>query len=390
MLADAGINGKLDTRGDAGKFGGDFGAIVQGVNDTLDAIVVPINEARGVIEGMANRDLTKEVVGNYKGQLDDFKSDINNARANLHDALTQVAAASDQVGSASVQIASSSQTLAEGAAEQAASLEETSSSLEEMSSMVNQNAENANQANNLMQEAQQVINRATQSMTNLTTQMGEISKASEDTQKIIKTIDEIAFQTNLLALNAAVEAARAGEAGAGFAVVAEEVRNLAMRSAEAAKNTADLIEDTVKRVNGGSDIVGKTNEEFQEVSTSASKVGELVGEIAAAAAEEAKGIDEVNKAIVEMDKVTQQNAANSEESASAAEELTAQAEDLNNMVGTFVLNQQGQRQRGSGQRQITMAATPKQGVGKADGKMKKPEDVIPMDAAETEGDFKDF
>ena len=164
--------------------------------------------------------------------------------------------------------------------------------------MTKQNAESANQANNLMSKANQVIGNANNSMTELTTSMEEISKASEETQKIIKTIDEIAFQTNLLALNAAVEAARAGEAGAGFAVVADEVRNLALRAAEAAKNTADLIEGTVKRVKDGSEIVTKTNEAFTEVATSASKVGELVGEIAAASNEQAEGIDQVNKALM--------------------------------------------------------------------------------------------
>lgn len=226
----------------------------------------------------------------------------------------------EQVASASGQVSTSSQSLAEGSSEQASSLEETSSSLEEMSSMTKQNADNASQANNLMQEANQVIGNANNSMKELTTSMEEISKASEETSKIIKTIDEIAFQTNLLALNAAVEAARAGEAGAGFAVVADEVRNLAMRAADAAKNTSDLIEGTVKRVKDGGEIVTKTNEAFGDVATSASKVGELVGEIAAASQEQSKGIDQVNSVVAEMDKITQTNAANAEESASASEE----------------------------------------------------------------------
>jgi methyl-accepting chemotaxis protein len=244
--------------------------------------------------------------------------------------------ASSQVASGFGQIAASSQSLAEGASEQAASIEETSASLEEMSSMTKQNADNARQADGLMGESKQVVSRANESMGQLTGSMNEISKASEETSKIVKTIDEIAFQTNLLALNAAVEAARAGEAGAGFAVVADEVRNLAMRAAEAAKNTSELIEGTVKRVKEGSGLVTTTNEAFHQVAESAGKVAELVGEIAAASGEQAQGIEEVNKAVTEMDKVTQTNAANAEESASASEELNAQAEQMQAMVNDLV------------------------------------------------------
>lgn len=253
----------------------------------------------------------------------------------------------DQVSSASSQVSAASQSLAEGASESASSLEETSSSLEEIASMTKQNADNANQANSLMKEANQVVNKANESMTALTQSMQEISKASEETSKIIKTIDEIAFQTNLLALNAAVEAARAGEAGAGFAVVASEVRNLAMRAAEAAKNTATLIEGTVKRIKDGSELVNKTNNAFSEVSKSTSKVGELVGEIAAASNEQAQGIEQVNKAVTEMDKVTQQNAANAEQSASASQEMNTQAEQLKGYVNKLVSLINGYRNGGS-------------------------------------------
>ena len=242
----------------------------------------------------------------------------------------------EEVASASGQVSSAAQSLAEGSSEQAASIEETSSSLEEMSSMTKQNADNAQQANGLMGEAKQVVGTANESMGKLTESMAEITQASEETSKIIKTIDEIAFQTNLLALNAAVEAARAGEAGAGFAVVADEVRNLAMRAADAAKNTANLIEGTVKKVKDGSELVGRTNEAFKQVAGSSAKAADLVAEISAASSEQAQGIGQINTAVTELDKVTQQNAANAEESASAAEEMSAQAETMKGMVDELV------------------------------------------------------
>ena len=203
--------------------------------------------------------------------------------------------------------------------------------------MTRQNADNADHANKLMTGTQETIALATQSMERLTTSMGEISRASEETSKIIKTIDEIAFQTNLLALNAAVEAARAGEAGAGFAVVADEVRNLAMRAAEAAKNTANLIEGTVKKVKEGSELVDKTDKEFREVAVSVGKSGELVGEITAASTEQAQGIEQINKAVGEMDQVVQNNAASAEEAAAASGELNSQASQMKEFVAELII-----------------------------------------------------
>lgn len=304
----------------------------------------------------------------------------------------------DQVSSASVQVSSASQSLAEGASEQAASIEETSSSLEEMSAMTKGNAENAGQANNLMKGANGIIQNANTAMLDLTRSMEEISTASEETSKIIKTIDEIAFQTNLLALNAAVEAARAGEAGAGFAVVAEEVRNLALRAAEAAKNTAGLIETTVNKVKGGSELVNKTNEAFGQVADSASKVGELVGEITAASSEQSEGIDQINKAVSQMDQVTQQNAANAEESASASEELNAQATQMKGMVDELVIIVGGtNRRKGSGTTYkmihphtgITRTSRTNQQPSLIQDKKLRPEQVIPLDEA-NDADFSDF
>jgi methyl-accepting chemotaxis protein len=238
----------------------------------------------------------------------------------------------NQVASAAGEVSSASQALAEGSSEQAAAIEETSSSLEEMTSMTRQTADNAAQTDALMKQAGQVVNKANASMRQLTASMQEISKASDETSKIVKTIDEIAFQTNLLALNAAVEAARAGEAGAGFAVVADEVRNLALRAADAARNAAELIEGTIKKVSDGTALVKTANDAFNEVDSSTRKVGKLVGEIAAASNAQSQGIAQVNLAVTEMDKVTRQNAATAEESASASEELNAQSEELKGFV----------------------------------------------------------
>jgi methyl-accepting chemotaxis protein len=309
---------------------------------------------------------------------------------------------SEQVAAAAAQVSSSSQSLAGGSSEQAASIEETTSSLEEISSMTRQNADHAQQANSLMSQTKQVVATANDSMQQLTVSMGEISKASEETSKIVKTIDEIAFQTNLLALNAAVEAARAGEAGAGFAVVADEVRNLAMRAAEAAKNTSNLIEGTVKKVKDGTEVVARTNEAFQQVAGSSAKAADLVAEIAAASKEQSQGISQINTAVTEMDKLTQQNAANAEESASASEELSSQAEQMQGMVGELVAVVGGssgadRAESGKGHHPRTGVKGTHNAISAAMSKLKKAgpakkskepvaEAVIPLD----DKDFSDF
>ena len=233
----------------------------------------------------------------------------------------QLSEGAEWTAMAAGQMSSTSQSLAEGASEQAAALEETSSSLEEMASMTRSNAHNAQGSNALMKEISKTVEQSNQSMLKLKGSMEDISRSSEETQAIVKTIDEISFQTNLLALNAAVEAARAGEAGAGFAVVANEVRNLAMRAADAARNTAGLIENTVKKVQDGATVATQAYNEFSRVSGSISKAANLMGEIAQSSQEQAGGAEQINKAVSEMDKVTQQNAASAEESASVCEEL---------------------------------------------------------------------
>jgi methyl-accepting chemotaxis protein len=239
----------------------------------------------------------------------------------------------EQTSSASGQVSSASQSLAQGASEQAASVEEVTASIEEMASMTKQNATNANEAKSLAANATAGTDKGTEAMGRMSAAIEDIKRSSDETAKIIKTIDEIAFQTNLLALNAAVEAARAGEAGKGFAVVAEEVRNLAQRSAQAAKDTAEMIEGSVKNADNGVAISTEVATLLDEISGNNRQVNDLVAEIAAASNEQAQGIDQINTAVGQMDQVTQSNAANAEESASASEELSAQAEQLNDVVG---------------------------------------------------------
>jgi len=251
----------------------------------------------------------------------------------LDNIITGLSAATERVAMASKQISATSQSLAEGASEQAASIEETSSSLEEMSSMTKQNAEGASEANRLMTtDAAENFKVIGDRMEKMKAAISATVQSSEQTVKIIKTIDEIAFQTNLLALNAAVEAARAGEAGAGFAVVADEVRNLALRAAEAARNTSTLIEDSNGRITEASSLNEQVVEALSLNGQLAGKVSTAVEEIARASSEQAMGIEQINVAVAELDKVTQQNTASAEEAASASEEMNHQAEGLEDLV----------------------------------------------------------
>jgi len=272
--------------------------------------------------GMAAVIVNFIIVGKYLvGQLQQIAGDLSTS--------------AEGVGNASSMVASSSQSLAEGASEQASSLEETSSSIEELTSMTKQNADNAQQAKGMMTEAQNIVSSLNRHMNNMADAIAETMRSSEQTGKIIKTIDEISFQTNLLALNAAVEAARAGESGAGFAVVADEVRNLARRAAEAAKSTSNLIEKTINSAKNGDEMTKATRKAFQENIEISSKIGSLIDEIAAASTEQAHGIGQINIAVAEMDKITQTTAASAEESASAAQELNIQAMQMEGYVAAL-------------------------------------------------------
>ena len=335
---------------------------------------------------------------------------IRNTIRPLYGVIEEIDESSGRVASGSAQISNASQILANGTSSQAAALEETSSSLEEMSSITMQNAENTKQAESLTKTAKHVVDQANQSMSEVIGAMQEISKSSQETSKIIKTIDEIAFQTNLLALNAAVEAARAGEAGAGFAVVADEVRSLAMRAAEAAKNTAHLIEGTVTKVKDGSSLVDKTHAAFSEVAVNVGKVNDLISDITNASDQQAQGIGQINKAVAQMEDVVQQTAANAEQSAGLSEEMRSQADKLSAVVkkledvvgsatrhstsvGKPAPNSKGSSLPSARPTQRVIAPSSKapriSGPVIKKAKESKPQDIIPMED-DGESNFQDF
>ena len=338
-LTEAALVGNLEKRADLAVHKGDYAVLIGSINKLMETIVEPIMEASDILMKAADKDMTARVTGNYKGQFDQLKQNINTTVEALEGALLQVNRSAEQVSAASNEISSGSQQLAEGANEQASSIEEISASLEEIASMTRQNSDNAKQAKSLSGEAREAADTGIETMGRMNDSIEKLKNSSDETAKILKTIDEIAFQTNLLALNAAVEAARAGEAGKGFAVVAEEVRNLAQRSAEAAKNTGALIENAIQNSNECVVISGEVASSLEKIVQGARKTNDLVSEIAAAANEQTSGVDQVTIAVNQLDKVVQMNASNSEESASAAEELNGQATELRQMIAEFKLNQ---------------------------------------------------
>jgi methyl-accepting chemotaxis protein len=382
-LTNSAMEGRLDVRGNEDTFKGAYKDIVQGVNQTLDGMIGPINEASDVLERIAGKDMTARMNGEYKGDHAKIKESLNLAVEQLEKALQQVAIGAEQVAAASVQMSTGGQALSQGASEQASSLEEISSSLQEMSSMTKQNALNAREAKGVAEVARGSADKGVESMNRMSSAISKIKSSSDSTAKIVKTIDEIAFQTNLLALNAAVEAARAGDAGRGFAVVAEEVRNLAMRSAEAAKNTANLIEEAVKNSENGVAINSEVLNNFQEITERTNKVSQVMAEIAAASEQQDQGISQVNKAVEQLNQLTQQNAANAEESASAAEEMSSESEEMRSMVAGFQLTASmdfiRETRAGKSQRLLDNIAAGKKGGRAMSGLKPDPRKLIPLD-----------
>jgi len=337
VLIDAARNGRLDLRCDSSRFQGGYRELLNGVNQMLDTVVTPLNEASHVLEALAARDLSVSMRGDYRGEFASLKQAMNTAIRNLDDAMKQTSNRAERVAAAAVQITSSSQSLASAASQQASSLEEVSSSLQEMTAMATQSAANAKEATTLSNQSRASLDRGLKSMSELSRVIDLIKSSADSTAKVVKTIDELAFQTNLLALNAAVEAARAGESGRGFAVVADEVRSLSMRSAEAAKNSAELIEGSVKNALAGVTVNRQVADELNVINEHVQKATQVMAEIAASSEQQQLGIDQINTAVEQMKQVTQQTAASSEESAAAAVELSQESTDMKQVVRSFQL-----------------------------------------------------
>lgn len=384
MLADAAKQGLLSTRADATKHQGDFRKVVEGVNHTLDDVIGPLNVAADCVDSISRGDIPANITDTYHGDFNTLKNNLNTcidavnmlvsdtnmlaeaasegriqtrADATQHqgdfrkivegvnatletivEPIIAVKTAVETINTAAGEISSGNSDLSKRTEQQASTLEETAASMEELASTVKQNADNAKQANQLALTASSVAVKGGKVVAEVVATMSAINSSAKKIEDIISVIDGIAFQTNILALNAAVEAARAGEQGRGFAVVAAEVRNLAQRSATAAKEIKELINDSVTKTAEGTIQVENAGNTMQEVVTSVKRVADIISEIAAASIEQSQGIDQVNNAVTSMDETTQQNAALVEQAAAAAESLVEQANALTEVIGVFKLD----------------------------------------------------
>ena len=329
-------DGNLDV-GVTGDFKGDYALIKDALNTTCETVRRYIDEVADILEHIARGDMTVNIISEYKGDFTKLKDSINKSIVSFNDVLTEIDTAATQVALGSRQVSDGSQTISQGATEQAAEIDQLTSTITEIASQASQNAHSANNANELVKAFKSDALAGNSQMEKMQKAMEEIKAASESISKIIKVIDDIAFQTNILALNAAVEAARAGMYGKGFAVVASEVRNLAARSAQAAKETTDLIENSIVIVGSGTKIADQTAVALQSIVSGVDKAAELVAQIAVASNEQVIGITQINNSVDEMMRVVQTNSATSQETAAASEELSNQAEMLREMVSDFQL-----------------------------------------------------
>ena len=339
-LIDTAVLGQLDTRIDAETYQGFMKGLADGINQLMDAVVNPLSAALETIGGLAEGDLTIDMEGEYQGAFAELKEGLNETVDNLSDMVDKILDGAGNIVTSSDEIAKGNTDLSQRTEQQASSLEETASSMEEMTSTVKQNADNAREANQLASAARDQAEKGGDVVQNAVVAMSEINSSSKKIADIIGVIDEIAFQTNLLALNAAVEAARAGEQGRGFAVVAGEVRNLAQRSAGAAKEIKGLISDSVEKVDEGSRLVDESGKTLDEIVSAVKKVSDIISEIAAASSEQSAGIEEVNKAISQMDEMTQQNAALVEEATAASEAMSEEAKTLDELMSFFNIEEE--------------------------------------------------
>ncbi len=337
-LVEAAAQGNFSVRGDETKFDHEFRKMIAGLNRLMQTADTGLNEVSRVLGALAKGDLTEKITADYQGTFGQLKNDSNQTVDNLTAIVHQIKDATETIETASREITQGNSDLSNRTEQQASSLEETASSMEEITSTVKQNAENARQANQLAAGASSVAVKGGQVVGQVVSTMSGISESSKKIADIIGVIDGIAFQTNILALNAAVEAARAGEQGRGFAVVASEVRNLAQRSANAAKEIKQLIQDSVTRVDAGTKLVDEAGQTMDEIVSSVKRVTDIMAEITNASQEQSSGIEEVNQAITQMDEVTQQNAALVEEAAAAAESMQEQAGNLVQTVAQFRLS----------------------------------------------------
>ncbi|WP_229792569.1 methyl-accepting chemotaxis protein, partial [Cognatilysobacter bugurensis] len=341
-LVDAGVAGDLSRRGDAQRFAFVYRDIIESMNRLMETADHGLTQVGGLLSAVADGDLNRRVEGELPGQFGTLANDANRTVEQLAQIVTDIRQSSDSINSAASEIASGNADLSQRTEQQAASLEETASSMEELTATVKQNAENARQANQLASGAADIAVRGGDVVGRVVTTMSEIDASSRKVAEIISTIDGIAFQTNILALNAAVEAARAGEQGRGFAVVAAEVRSLAQRSANAAKEIKQLISDSTVKVEEGSALVDQAGKTMAEIVGSVKRVSDIIADISLASAEQTAGIEQVNQAITHMDEGTQQNAALVEEASASARALEQQAEQLVQTVAVFRLAQQAQ------------------------------------------------